>query len=150
MYNGTMKIDDAGLKQLLRTNGFRATPARLALLELLHKTQKPLSIQRIMQRLRSHHMDMATIYRSLNAFAEKDIVRCVELQHGHAHYELASTGHHHHMTCASCGEVEDLHGLHGGEIEQQALKQSTQFASVSDHVLEVFGLCKSCARKKRG
>ena len=72
----------------LRAAGFRATFGRVKLLELLAKNQRPLRVETIAKAM-GKHMDQANAYRALEAFAERGLVRRVDLGHPHTHYEIA-------------------------------------------------------------
>jgi len=141
-YDGT---DRKELQKLLRDNNFRSTEGRLALLAELKRSHKPLPVETFAHKLRSH-LDEANVYRALEAFAHAGIARRVDLQHGHAHYELAHGDDHHHIVCTSCDKVEDFIGCEYEKLVNKALKQSSGFAKVTDHSLELFGLCNSCAK----
>lgn len=125
----------------------RATPQRLQLLEYLEKTRKPLSASALIEHFKKE-VDTATIYRSLKAMTDAGILRRIDFQHGHAHYEPARRDHH-HLICKKCGKVEDVTGCDFKEMQRSVLKKSKNFASVTQHSLEFFGLCKTCARDKR-
>lgn len=133
----------------LRTAGHRATSARLAILEVLERASQPLSTQRIYQAIRKDSgADQATVYRSLELLEASGIVRQVDLRHGHAHYELADQNDHHHLVCLHCGRIEDFEGCGVRDMVKKTLRQSKQFASVQEHSFELFGVCKSCTRKR--
>lgn len=128
---------------LLHSVGLKATPARIAVLELLKKTSKPLSIKSIQSKLAKEEIDQATLYRIVSSLVEKEIIREVDLKHGHGHYELATSSHHHHIICKKCGKIQDI-DCDTTQIEKEVLKQSG-FKSISNHSLEFFGTCKSCS-----
>ena|SRR3990167_4047888 len=132
------------LRELLHKTGFKATSSRLALLGMLQKSPKPLSIATIVKNLNKDAMDRATVYRALNALVDKGIIRRIDLQHGHAHYELASEIDHHHLICTACGEFEDFHECDFVGIKKTALLGSKKFRTVTGHSFELFGLCKKC------
>ena len=134
--------------RMLRESGYRATPGRLSLLQVLAKAEHPMAIHEIVAQLGTQ-MNQATVYRALEALADVGIVRRVDLQHAHAHYELsAGERHHHHLICRGCGLVEDVESCDVSVIAHTVLKGSKKFAAIHDHSLEFFGLCKKCSAKK--
>lgn len=133
------------MKTLLHNAGYKATPGRLALLEVLQKSKRPLSIQSIMRKLKGKKIDQVTLYRNLDALEKAKLVRKVDLRHGHADYELAGKDHHHHLSCLGCGEVRDFGGWDLKPIIRKVLRSNPDFDSISEHSLEFFGLCKDCA-----
>jgi Fur family ferric uptake transcriptional regulator len=127
---------------LLHEAGFKATPARLALLALFKKTGKPISIKYIQEHLGTKDTDQATVYRMVNALEQSGVVKYVDLKHGHGHYELASSSHHHHAVCEKCGKIQDV-SCDTKTLQAKILK-SSGFAKINEHSLEFFGICKSC------
>lgn len=131
--------------EILRRVGLKVTDARLSILASLRKEVSPLSPEKIARSLRGR-MDTATVYRVLEVFMKKGIVRRVNLGHVHAHYELVRPNdHHHHMVCESCGLVEDVTVPEPTDLEKSVLRTSINFASVSSHAIEFFGVCNRCS-----
>lgn len=131
------------IKEVLKKAGFKATPGRLALLELLWAEQKPLAVEAIAAKMEGE-INEVTLYRALEAFAAKGIIRRVDLGHSHAHYEMEKS-HHHHLVCTSCGVVEDVDVCAVPKVESHVLKASSRFKSIYSHNLEFFGSCVRCA-----
>ena len=132
------------LKEQLREYNLKVTPARLDILDILTHTKKPISIQDLNLKLKN--TDLATLYRTLETLKDLGMVTQVDFQHGHAHYELATRGHHHHLICQKCGKVADISKCDTSGLEKQALKIGG-FAKINSHSLEFFGVCNSCNRK---
>src|SRR5260221_3887180 len=63
------------LRTAVRGKGMRATPSRLAVLELLRSSDTPMSHGDVADRLASQAWDRATIYRNLTDLAEAGLVR---------------------------------------------------------------------------
>lgn len=89
-------------KEELRAAGSRATPGRLALLALLERERKPLTVLQIRSKLRS--LNEVTIYRALEALAVAGLLR-QGMREGVAQYEYAARPHHHHLVCTDCGKA---------------------------------------------
>jgi Fe2+ or Zn2+ uptake regulation protein len=131
---------------ILKDAGFRVTTGRVAVLHLLEQSPTPLSIQDILKQVKHVRLDQATVYRMLTALREKGLVQLVNMEHDHAHWELA--GHHHHAVCESCGKVLDISKCDLHRLEEE-IKTVSGFASLHRHSLEFFGLCAACAKKSR-
>lgn len=147
MKSGLSQSVNANTK-LLQTNGLKATPSRLAILSLFQSSSSPMSVTDILNKFQINTIDQVTIYRTINTFTGKGILRNVEMKHNHAHYELANS-HHHHLICKQCGKVEDIGNCNFSLVKKQALDQ-TDFAQIDEHSFELFGVCRSCALKKKG
>lgn len=134
-----------GFADLLRTAGFKATPARLSLLETLKGSGKPLSIADISKRL-SKVADQATVYRALEALSKAGIVQKIDFHDSHTYYELLAGGHHHHhVVCETCGTIEDVEVCDVKGLDKNILKKSKKFKAIKSHSLEFFGICDNCA-----
>ncbi len=131
-------------RAVLHKAGYKATPARLLILKLLQTTKKPLSPQTIVDRVLKY-ADQATTYRILKALKESKIIRQIDFQHSHPHYELTDAdGDHHHLICIKCGAVEDVEDCDIDSMEKSVLRKSKRFSKIERHSLEFFGLCDKC------
>jgi Fe2+ or Zn2+ uptake regulation protein len=128
------------VREQLREAGFKATPARVALLSLLAREAKPLAVPSILRRL-SAEADQATIYRALNSLVKAGLVAKLRIQSGIAHFEFAALPHHHHLICEKCGLVEDVTAC--CEDPKPAV---SSFRQVTQHNLEYSGICEMCAQ----
>lgn len=130
---------------ILRAAGYRATPGRIRLLDLLAQEKKPLTVAEIQKKLKGAQ-DVVTLYRSLEALATSNILQRSEFGHGHAHYEFVEKGkHHHHIVCTKCETVEDFSDASFEEALVHAAGKAKSFKSINSHSLELFGLCANCS-----
>jgi Fe2+ or Zn2+ uptake regulation protein len=128
---------------LLRKAGLRATHGRINILAILAQEKKPVTIEHLKSKLPS--LDTVTLYRALDALQEAHIVERMDLQHGHAHYELIiDRPHHHHAVCRSCGIIEDVEIPHSPHPEKEAERRSKKFSIIDAYSLEFFGVCANC------
>lgn len=133
-------------EESLRHAGLKVTPHRMSILRVLQESQNPLTVLEIEKKLR-RSVNATTVYRALLDLVESNIVRKVNFEHNHAHYELVDEDyHHHHLVCRLCGRVEDVQTCSLQAHVASLLQKSKQFASITDHALEYFGTCKACAR----
>jgi Fur family transcriptional regulator, ferric uptake regulator len=130
--------------EVLHEVGQRATPTRLAVLSVLEKEKRPLSVEKIISIIGEDDIDYVTAYRTITMLKKAGLVRQIDFQHNHAHYELTSLGDHHHVVCTRCNKVADVLDCNVQTMIQNALRAS-KFAEINQHSLEFFGLCKQCA-----
>ena len=132
-------------KHLLEISELRTTPARLAVLGFLNENPNPLSADVIFDHLKIEHnqADRATIYRILETFFQKGLIKRLELGEGKYRYELAGEDHH-HLICESCGAIEDISDCSISELEKE-IAHKKKFL-VKRHSLEFFGVCSTCQR----
>lgn len=133
-------------KDSLRKHGSRATPGRIAILDILKKRKVPMSIAALMEEP-SIKTNQTTLYRALESLADSGVVRKVDLGHPHVHYEIIEgVPHHHHIICNSCGKIEDVENCSPEDLEKRVLKISKTFHIIKNHSLEFFGTCKNCVK----
>ena len=126
----------------LHTAGLRATPKRLALLQLLAHTQKPLSLTDILNRM---NMDESTIYRALHSLVRTNLIIRTPVGWHKEYYALADDHcHQHAIICTACGAVEYFAPATCTHLTAQALKQSHLFSRVAGHSVQIFSRCKKC------
>lgn len=129
----------------IREAGFRATSQRIALIAHLSTLRAPQTIQDIAHTL-ADVCDPVTVYRMIEAFKQKGIVREVNIHGERPLYELVDVGDdHHHLVCTNCRKVEDFIGCDIEQIARDALAHSRHFSSVTSHSFDLYGLCKACA-----
>jgi Fur family ferric uptake transcriptional regulator len=135
------------LRTSVRAKGLRATPSRLAVLELLRATDAPMSHGDVADRLAGQspgNWDRATIYRNLTDLAEVGLVRRTDVGDHVWRFEAVTTDHdastHPHFVCTECGTVECL-----PEIEL-AIRRAKAPRAVKQRKVEVHvrGLCDAC------
>ena len=130
---------------ILRNNDLKSTPARLAILSFLSEQSAPRDVEDIIVHIANEHetVDRVTVYRILETFVKKGLIKRLEFGEGKYRYELAGDDHH-HLICESCGKVEDISDCHISDLEKE-ISQRKKFL-VKRHQLEFFGVCRSCQR----
>lgn len=131
-------------QQLLVERGIRTTRQRLRVLDALLMEPNDATAQDIYEALRKRResIGLATVYRTLALLSEQGIVDVLMHHPGEACYRLCSDGHHHHLTCSECHQVVEL-----GDCELEpwlARLGSAHRFTVTDHVVEVTGICAEC------
>jgi Fur family transcriptional regulator, ferric uptake regulator len=128
---------------ILRAKGFRLTPQRLTILEVLSESNCHLTPTEIFERASQTLPGLTepTVYRTLSFLAENGLVLVAHIGNGQLVYEYA--GHdHHHMICRSCRQMLDLDHAVLQELYQR-IEQQTGFTIDSLHVT-FFGRCPNC------
>jgi Fur family transcriptional regulator, ferric uptake regulator len=129
-------------KQQLKNGRLKITSARLSLLDIFKHGKKPISIKKIAQSMGD--VDLVTLYRNIESLKNLGVVKQINLKDRQAYYELAGGTHHHHLICTNCGKLADVK-LPEKNLSKTFLKNHG-FAKITDHSLEFFGLCSSCAK----
>lgn len=130
------------LKKELKNADLKITPARLAAMEVFTIHKKPIDAQHIINDLQKGlTVDRVTVYRMLNTFSEKNLIRKISFGENKTLYEL-NISDHHHLICQKCKRVEDVADCDISSFEKN-IKKRKGFA-VSSHSLEFFGICVHC------
>jgi Fur family ferric uptake transcriptional regulator len=124
--------------------GPRPTKQRLAVLEALASVDDFRSAQEVHEILSSSgsSVGLATVYRTLQLYADQGDVDVLRREDGEAIYRRCSDTHHHHLVCRSCGGTVEVEGP-AVERWTRAIAAEHGYADVS-HTLEIFGTCPTC------
>lgn len=125
----------------------RYTHLRRVLVETLAAAGRPLTIPEIL--VSAPELPQSSAYRNMTALIDVGIVRRVAGSDDHGRFELAEelSGHHHHLVCATCGKVEDVHPspkLERALGEAARAVAEEQGYQVTEHQLELRGRCPKC------
>lgn len=130
----------------LKQQGFRFTPIRGAILDLLIKSSKPFSCQEIQKHFKLK-ANKTTFYRELEFLRDKKIIEEFKLDDGIRRYEILSK-HHHHAICIKCRKVKCVELNRDIKSQEMEIEKNNKFKIIS-HSLEFYGLCPKCQAVKR-
>jgi Fe2+ or Zn2+ uptake regulation protein len=130
----------------------RYTPGRRAIVEVLANATRPLTVPELLAAAGSKAggaVPQSSAYRHLTLLVELGILHRLPGSDEFARYELAEelAGHHHHVTCASCGTVADVSA---SPRLERALAEAARIAAeqtgfeVTGHHIELLGRCDGC------
>ncbi|MGQ9477994.1 MAG: Fur family transcriptional regulator [Candidatus Bipolaricaulia bacterium] len=130
----------------LRGEGFKLTPQRLAIIELLEGGGHP-SAEEIYASLSQRYpmLSRATVYNTLEVLKELGEVAELRIESQAARYDL-KTAPHSHFLCRRCGRLLDLEappeleGLLGRELEGHRIEEVQIY---------LYGLCARCLKEER-
>lgn len=136
--------------QDLRKVGLKVTLPRLKILEILEQSQlRHLSAEEVYRILLEAGEDvgLATVYRVLTQFEAAGLVKRQNFEGGHSVFELEQGEHHDHLVCVKCSRVEEFVDK---VIEVQQEKVATKFGfDMTDHNLNIYGICPQCQKKRQ-
>jgi Fur family ferric uptake transcriptional regulator len=136
----------------LKTAGLKRTEPRDAVLRVLAGGHGPFGAEDVFQALKEEKagtaVDLVTVYRSLQSFAEAGILHAIDLGDQIARYELAldPDHHHHHVTCRKCRKTLPLENCFLEELESRIRREveAKGFRAI-EHRLEFTGVCDRCS-----
>jgi len=135
---------DSQIQQMLKAAKLYCTKCRVAILNVLAKTNKPLNQGQIAQRLGKNRLNKVTIYRTLESFYQVGLVHKAFIHKRAVYFELASRCSeircHPHFTCKSCGVTNCLIGL-----SVPLVKGLKKGFVIHRQQICLEGLCPACA-----
>jgi Fur family ferric uptake transcriptional regulator len=140
---------EARLRDYLRSRNLRMTPERRWVLQGVLSRDGHFDAEELLQFLHRRHMPVsrATLYRTLDHLTASGLVMRHRFGQGHALFEHIYGRHHHdHMVCDRCNSViefvnEDIERL------QDEVCSEHGFSS-TNHVMQIFGICKNCQERE--
>ncbi|HWR40823.1 MAG TPA: Fur family transcriptional regulator [Patescibacteria group bacterium] len=132
---------------ILRRNGYKMTLQRRAVLDALQKSAPFASAQTILEYVRRTVPDVSldTIYRNLNLLTELELVLEVQTRTREGVvYELAISGHHHHLVCLECGKTRCLDFCPIDKDDISRAEGGGDGFKVITHSLDFYGYCSGC------
>ncbi|AEV69162.1 Fur family transcriptional regulator [Acetivibrio clariflavus] len=131
---------------ILSQIGCKNTKSRKIIIEVLTKTEVPLSAEEIFLNVKESgsSTNLSTVYRTLDLLESKGMLDKYIMSDGRARYKLALEGHKHHITCINCYKSIPINTCPIESLEKD-LVNTTDF-NITGHKLEVYGLCPKCRK----
>ena len=128
---------------MLHQRGFRVTPQRRLILDVICEGHGHTTFDEIYARLQAKRssINQATLYRALDFFEKVHLVVSAEIN-GQTVYEIASPQHHHHLLCRNCGWIGVLDHAELRDLAAHLL-HAHGFQADVDHLI-ITGLCNRC------
>jgi len=133
-------------KALLKKNTLKFTIQREVILETLYNSDEHLTPEALHQLIQKKFPDLktgiATVYRTLSLLEDSNIVTSLSFGAQGKKYELGAKEHHDHLICTECGSITEFVDE---QIEERQHKISDELGfKMSDHSMQIYGLCKDC------
>jgi Fur family ferric uptake transcriptional regulator len=131
------------MTEALRRAGYRLTKPRLAVLQVLAENDQGLSPEEIYHQGKAvcASLGLVTVYRTLDLLTELDVVRRVHSEQ-HCHSYAHSGADRHYLICQECHRVVEF-PCEGLDALIADIGQQTGY-TITDHLLELTGLCPAC------
>ena len=136
---------DSRINERLATSGFRFTPQRQHVYNVLLQKRDHPTVEEVFIRSKDGMPDisMATVYNCLDALVKCGLVRHVNLERSATRY-CPNMKEHSHFYCDECGTIYDVdfcaNGDHGGLQIPEGFK-------VKQYDISIRGVCRDCATK---
>ena len=128
---------------VLRENGYKVTPQRLAVYEVVNQNTTHPNAEAIYKTLQPKYpfMSLATVYKTMEIFAKIGVVQVLQCEEDAHRY---NTKPHAHIRCTRCNKVMDV------DIDQDKLSEmagSQTGYRVDSISLSFTGVCAECQKK---
>lgn len=136
------------IEEYLRKYNMKVTKPRINILEIFLHSDNVITAQDIFNqcKLKSVNIDLSTIYRSLDLFEDKKIIKKFDLGLNKSTYAIIRKKHKHIVQCKLCHKEVEI-DCPMQEIEE-IVKNKTGFV-LSDEKLDfkLDGICEECRNK---
>lgn len=133
------------LTEYLDQRRLKLTPQRKLVLETFLQGEGHRSVEDIYRDVRGRDslIGYTTVYRAMKLLTDSGLAREIDLADGITRYEhLYNHSHHDHLICTNCGDSIEFFNA---EIEEAQDSASAGLGfNVSDHRLQIYGLCQNC------
>ncbi len=136
--------------QKLRELGLKATPKRLAILEILADTRIYMSPDDVWSSMKDRFskIGLPTVYRNLEDLAKGGVIATILHPNRQLYYYLCpNEEHHHHFVCVTCRKVDDINFCAFSQIERDMSRSIN--GTVLSHTFQVSGVCSACLESEQ-
>lgn len=136
-------------ERILREQGARVTPQRVAILKAVESTGSHPDADTVYRHVSREypHISRDTVYRTLSMMEEKKIIGAV-LSFGNAKRYDPDTARHHHLICTRCKTIFDFNAENFDRLEPP-VSMIRRFKVVRTTV-HVEGECDECQKRENG
>ena len=136
----------ARITDALRQQGFRITPQRQVILEVVAHGSDHQSAQQVYlaARRRLPGLNLATVYRTLDSLNRAGLVDLMDDTRGSLRFSLRDPEHPHaHLVCRECGATLEMRATWLARLAQDILRRTGFEADLGHQTFS--GLCEECA-----
>ncbi|NCO52082.1 MAG: transcriptional repressor [Deltaproteobacteria bacterium] len=140
-----MKVQKEKFFNFLSRKRLKNTNQRVVILEAFLRQKSHLSTEDFYRQLRKKHpgIGYATVHRTLKLFAECGIAAERNFGDGQMRFEVSREDEHHdHLVCTACSRIFEFENQQIEQLQRE-VAQTYNF-QISDHRLELYGLCSDC------
>jgi Fur family transcriptional regulator, peroxide stress response regulator len=133
--------------EALASRGHRLTPQRLAILEVLARSEDHPTANQILSRVQRRFpmIGKATVYNTIQLLKDLDQVLELEFRDAANRYDGNIPEPHPHLVCTRCGRIDEVMDP---SLHDTASRVADEVGyELQSHRFDVHGLCPSCKRK---
>lgn len=132
------------VQQVFQKNGIKITRQREELIKLLQDLAQPMTAEDLFLLVKERYPEicLATIYRNLDLFVHKKLVRQLQLSGNKRKYELIGQEHYHYLICLGCQQTVRLKDCPIKLYAKQVIRETSY--QIVEHSLSLYGYCPQC------
>jgi Fur family peroxide stress response transcriptional regulator len=135
------------ITSLLRDKGFKVTPQRLAIYQVLARTKAHPSAEMIFSELQPLYptMSLATVYKTVEILKEIGVLQVLNVGEDSFRYD-ANVENHPHIRCMACNRVDDLEDIDTGGFTKSVANHTSY--RITGQQFYFYGICPACQKNK--
>ncbi len=134
-------------RQALNLAGARMTSQRALILEIIWQGHLDADEIYHQAKKKQPRISLSTVYRTLRRLKELDLIEELHFDETHHHYEVKTSGEHHHLVCLGCGKVVEFNCLLSPKMKR-GIGREKGFEVISAEV-QMTGYCSKCRQKRK-
>lgn len=131
----------------LRDQQLRLTDQRRLIVNEFVKTTGHISAEELYRKIQKStpSIGFATVYRTLKLMADAGLASGKNFGNGFVRFECCSqtVAHHDHLICNRCGTIIEFTNPTIEELQLSVAKEHG--FRITDHSLDIYGVCRDCA-----
>ncbi|MDT8719108.1 transcriptional repressor [Clostridium sp. 19966] len=135
-----------GRYNLLKEKNIKITSARKVILNILEEADEAVSAEYVYEKCTEigDNINLSTVYRTLETFEEKGIVKKFNLGDDRYSYSISHDEHKHIVECNMCHKCVEVECPI--QVFEEIIKNKTGF-TIMEHDFHIKGICKQCRDK---
>jgi Fur family ferric uptake transcriptional regulator len=133
----------------LRSRGLRRTGQRQLIATAFFNNKGHISTEELYRKVqrKSTAIGLTTVYRTLKLLTDAGLASVKNFKDGLGRFETTCrTDHHDHLVCTACGKIIEFKNDRIETMQEEVA--SEHGFSVTDHTLDIYGICRDCMEGK--
>ena len=126
------------LEETFRNHGLKVTKSRIAIYKALEKKDYPCTAEELSKDIIDEDINLSTIYRPLNSFTEKGLVKLEVNERKENVFSLEKDEDKHILVCKCCHKRVPIEGCPYHKVNKK-IEKETGFL-IEDQNTEIYGL----------
>jgi Fur family ferric uptake transcriptional regulator len=136
--------------EFLAQSGLKSTRQRERIARAFFAAGAHLSAEELHRQIRRKDpgIGLVTVYRTLRLLRQAGLAREQQFGDAYARFDPNPVDWtHHHLICTRCGRIREFHDADLHALFRKVAR--TSGFTVTEHKLELYGVCRKCARPER-